>query len=95
MNQKALECLAKAGCFDAFDIARKGIVDNLERLLDMTSREREQRELGQGFLFDDMPSEALEDELRKAGSGGAVRTTVVGARGARLLSHRPSVGGIR
>jgi len=67
MNQKALECLAKAGCFDAFDIARKGIVDNLERLLDMTSREREQRELGQGFLFDDMPSEALEDELRRAG----------------------------
>ena len=67
MNQKVLECLAKAGCFDAFDITRKGILDNLERLLDMTSREREQRELGQGFLFDDMPSETLEDELRKAG----------------------------
>ncbi len=31
----------------------------------MTSREREQSELGQGFLFDDMPSESLEEELRK------------------------------
>jgi len=67
MNQKVLECLAKAGCFDAFGVTRKGILDNLERLLDMTGREREQRELGQGFLFDDMPSETLEDELRKAG----------------------------
>jgi DNA polymerase-3 subunit alpha len=67
MNQKVLECLAKAGCFDAFGITRKGILDNLERLLDMTGREREQRELGQGFLFDDMPSETLEEELRKAG----------------------------
>jgi DNA polymerase-3 subunit alpha len=67
MNQKVLECLAKAGCFDAFEITRKGILDNLERLLDMTGREREQRELGQGFLFDDMPSETLEEELRQAG----------------------------
>jgi DNA polymerase-3 subunit alpha len=67
MNQKVLECLAKAGCFDGFRITRKGILDNLERLLDMTGREREQRELGQGFLFDDMPSETLEEELLKAG----------------------------
>ncbi len=67
MNQKALECLAKAGCFDAFNLTRKGILDNLERLLDMTSREREQRELGQGFLFEDMPSESLEEEMLSAG----------------------------
>jgi DNA polymerase-3 subunit alpha len=66
LNQKALECLAKAGCFDRFDLARKGILDNLERFLEMTAREREQNELGQGFLFDDMPSESLEDELRRA-----------------------------
>jgi DNA polymerase-3 subunit alpha len=66
VNQKALECLAKAGCFDAFGVTRKGIVDNLDQLLDMTAREREQRELGQGFLFDDMPSESLEEELRNA-----------------------------
>jgi len=67
MNHKVLECLAKAGCFDEFGITRKGILDNLERFLDMTGREREQSELGQGFLFDDMPSERLEQELRSAG----------------------------
>ena len=67
VNQKALECLAKAGCFDAFGITRKAILDNLDRLVDMTSREREQRELGQGFLFDDTPSESLEEEMRGLG----------------------------
>ncbi len=64
LNHKALECLAKAGCFDRYGVRRKGILDHLDQLLDMTAREREQRELGQGFLFDDMPSESLEDELR-------------------------------
>jgi DNA polymerase-3 subunit alpha len=67
VNQKVLECLAKAGCFDGFGISRKAILDNIDRLADMTSREREQRELGQGFLFDDTPSESLESELKKAG----------------------------
>ena len=67
MNQKALECLTKAGCFDEFGLTRKGILDNLEVFLEMTGREREQSELGQGFLFDDMPSENLEQELRSAG----------------------------
>ncbi len=66
LNQKALECLAKAGCFDGFGLPRKGILDNLDRLLEMTSREREHSELGQGFLFDDMPSESLEEELRNS-----------------------------
>ena len=66
LNQKALECLAKAGCFDTFGLPRKGILDNLEQLLEMTGREREQSELGQGFLFDDMPSESLEEELRNS-----------------------------
>jgi DNA polymerase-3 subunit alpha len=32
----------------------------------MTAREREQRELGQGFLFSDLPSERLEEEIRSA-----------------------------
>ncbi len=68
MNQKALEGLTKAGTFDQFGISRKGILDHLSQMLDMTSREREQRELGQGFLFDDMPSESLEEELRGAGA---------------------------
>jgi DNA polymerase-3 subunit alpha len=66
VNQKALECLTKAGCFDAFGVTRKGILDNLDRLLEVSGREREQRELGQGFLFDDTPSESLEEELRRS-----------------------------
>jgi len=66
VNHKVVECLAKAGCFDAFGITRKGLVDNLERLTEMASREREQRDLGQGFLFDDLPSEDLEVSLRSA-----------------------------
>jgi len=66
VNQKALECLAKAGCFDRFNVTRKGVLDNLEQLVEMTTREREQRELGQGFLFADLPSESLEEEIRLA-----------------------------
>jgi DNA polymerase III subunit alpha len=66
VNQKVLECLGKAGSFDAFGVARKALLENLDRFIDLTAREREQRELGQGFLFDDLPSEDLEGELRGA-----------------------------
>jgi len=66
VNQKALECMAKAGCFDRFNVTRKGVLDNLDQLVEMTTREREQRELGQGFLFSDLPSESLEEEIRSA-----------------------------
>jgi DNA polymerase-3 subunit alpha len=66
VNHKVMECLVKAGCFDAFGASRKGLLDNLEQLMDMAAREREQREIGQGFLFDDMPSEELEAELSTA-----------------------------
>jgi len=66
VNQKVLECLVKAGCFDGFDVTRKALLEHLERFIDLTAREREQRELGQGFLFDDLPSEDLEGELRDA-----------------------------
>jgi DNA polymerase-3 subunit alpha len=66
VNQKVLECLAKAGSFDLFGVTRKGVLDNIGQLLDMTSREREQQELGQGFLFADLPSQSLEAELKSA-----------------------------
>ncbi len=66
VNQKALECMTKAGCFDRFGVTRKGVLTNLEQFVEMTAREREQRELGQGFLFSDMPSETLEAEIRSA-----------------------------
>ncbi len=66
VNQKALECLTKAGCFDRFNVSRKSVLENLDQLVEMTAREREQRELGQGFLFADLPSESLELEIRTA-----------------------------
>ncbi len=66
VNHKVVECLAKAGCFDSLGVPRKGVVERLEQLMEMTAREREQRELGQGFLFDDLPSDALEAELGDA-----------------------------
>jgi len=66
VNHKVIECLVKAGCFDAFDVCRKGILDHLQQLLEVTAREREQTELGQGFLFDDLMSETLENELGAA-----------------------------
>ena len=66
VNHKTMECLVKAGCFAGFGASRKGLLENLEQLMDMAAREREQRELGQGFLFDDLPSETLEEELRSA-----------------------------
>jgi DNA polymerase-3 subunit alpha len=64
INHKVFECLAKAGCFDGFGVPRNGIIRHVDELMDMTSREREQRELGQGFLFDDLMSESLEKELQ-------------------------------
>jgi DNA polymerase-3 subunit alpha len=63
INHKVMECLVKAGCFDAFGVSRKGLLDHLEQLMDMAARERETRELGQAFLFDEMPSEDLESDL--------------------------------
>ncbi len=66
LNSKVVECLAKAGCFDSFSISRKGLVENLEQLMELAGREREQAELGQGFLFDALPSETLEAELKGA-----------------------------
>lgn len=66
VNHKVMECLAKAGCFDVLGVPRKGLLERLEELLDLTGRERDQRALGQGFLFDAMPSEDLEAELAHA-----------------------------
>ncbi len=66
VNHKVVECLAKAGCFDAFGITRRGLVENLEHLLELTGREREDAQSGQGFLFDMLPSEKLEADLAGA-----------------------------
>jgi DNA polymerase-3 subunit alpha len=64
LNNKVVECLTMAGCFDRFGVTRRGLLDNIDRLTEMVAREREQQELGQGFLFTDMPSEDLEREIQ-------------------------------
>jgi len=66
VNQKVIECLIKAGCFDHFGVPRDGLIACLPQLFDLATREREQSELGQGFLFDDMMSETVEQEIRGA-----------------------------
>ncbi len=63
INNKVVEALVRAGCFDQFKVSRKGLLDHLEQFTELAAREREQQALGQGFLFDDLPSEALEAEL--------------------------------
>jgi len=66
VNQKVIECLIKAGCFDTMGLPRGPLLARLGALLDAAGREREQEELGQGFLFDELPSEGLERELAAA-----------------------------
>ncbi len=76
MNNKVMEALVKAGCFDAFGATRYGVLQNLEQLMELASREREQDSLGQGFLFDDLPSETLEAETKKlSGASDSERLT--------------------
>ncbi len=82
-NHKVLEALAKAGCFDAFGLSRQALVSNLETLMDMAGREREQAALGQGFLFDALPSDTLEASL-----GGEPETDEI----QRLAWEREALG---
>lgn len=63
VNNKVVDCLVRAGCFDQFKVSRKGLLDHLEQITELAGREREQQAMGQGFLFEDLPSEALEAEL--------------------------------
>jgi DNA polymerase-3 subunit alpha len=67
LNNKVMECLAKAGAFDHFGVNRATLVESLPRMMETANREREQHELGQGFLFDEFPSESLEEELKSSG----------------------------
>ncbi len=66
VNTKVVECLIKAGCFDALDLPRGPLLGSFERAMEMACREREQQELGQAFLFADLPSEGVEREVRQS-----------------------------
>ncbi|RLE32890.1 MAG: DNA polymerase III subunit alpha, partial [Acidobacteria bacterium] len=83
VNNKVVEALVRAGCFDQFKVSRKGLLDHLEQFTELAAREREQQALGQGFLFDDLPSEALEAELE-----GCVRAE----QSERLVGEREVLG---
>lgn len=83
VNNKVVEALVRAGCFDQFSVSRKGLLDHLEQFTELAAREREQQSLGQGFLFEDLPSEALETELE--GSARAEQSE-------RLVGEREVLG---
>ncbi len=83
VNNKVVDCLVRAGCFDQFKVSRKGLLDHLEQFTELAAREREQQALGQGFLFEDLPSEALEAELE--GSARAEQSE-------RLVGEREVLG---
>lgn len=64
VNTKALEALVQAGAFDTFGLHRQTLFDHLEQMVELCARERRQEELQQGFLFPELPSESLEEELK-------------------------------
>ena len=70
VNHKVMECLVKAGCFDGFGVPRGPLLEHLSELMELTAREREQSELGQGFLFDDFRSDSFERSLRQGAECG-------------------------
>jgi DNA polymerase-3 subunit alpha len=69
VNHKVMECLVKAGCFDGFGVPRAPLLEHLSELMELAAREREQSELGQGFLFDDLRSDSFEAGLRTEAEG--------------------------
>jgi DNA polymerase-3 subunit alpha len=52
INRKVLECLIKAGAFDGFGYHRAQLMQGYQQFLDRAGVQREDREVGQGSLFD-------------------------------------------
>ncbi len=51
VNKKSLEGLIKAGAFSNIEKSRKQLFENIEHILDVTSKEAKDREIGQVSLF--------------------------------------------
>lgn len=51
VNKKSLEGLIKAGAFSNIEKSRKQMFENIEHILDVTSKEAKDREMGQVSLF--------------------------------------------
>jgi DNA polymerase-3 subunit alpha len=63
-NHKVVECLAKAGCFDQFGLSRGAVVSHLDQLMEAAASEREERELGQSLLFEELGADSYEAGLK-------------------------------
>ena len=51
VNQKAFDCLIKAGSFDSLGVHRRALTESLEGLMDWAQTRRREIEEGQGTLF--------------------------------------------
>lgn len=51
LNKRTVEALVKAGAFDAMGLARKGLLEVYEQIIDMTLTRRRERDLGIQTLF--------------------------------------------
>ena len=61
VNKRVIEALARCGAMDGFGHTRASIVEGLDALLSAAQRRREDRDSGQGSLFDALPvSKAAE-----------------------------------
>ncbi|RPJ09402.1 MAG: DNA polymerase III subunit alpha [Spirochaetaceae bacterium] len=57
VNKKTVEALLLAGVLDPFGETRATLFHNLEQIMQIASRRHDQREGGQGLLFEDMASD--------------------------------------
>ena len=66
VNRRALESLARAGAFDAFEPNRRRVLEGIDAILQMAQRAQEERASGQASLFgggDDNAPGVVEEEL--------------------------------
>ena len=54
VNRKTLECLAKAGAFDSFDIPRRQLFENIDNIINLCQQENTSKQTGQVSLFSTM-----------------------------------------
>jgi len=61
VNKKSLEGLIKAGAFSSIEKSRKQLFENIENILDVTSKEAKDKEMGQVSLFSSAENLAFAD----------------------------------
>ncbi len=61
VNKKSLEGLIKAGAFANIEKSRKQLFENIEHILDVTSKEAKDREIGQVSLFSSAENQDFAD----------------------------------